>query len=90
MAQLLKSVETCLGTERVLIARVLADDESIRLSRIDKQFLSLKALAAQHGYFGLHVSTGPALTIDLGQVEHHSLAIATIISAVGTVQIGIH
>jgi len=90
VTQALQGFQTRAGAVGVFAVGVRGDDELIGLRRIDEHFLPLEALAAHHRHFRPHVRAGTAGAFDLGQFEHHLLAVAPVVGAVGVVQMMVH
>lgn len=90
MSQALQGFQAGASAEGVFAVGVRSDDELVGLRRIDVHFLPFQALAAHHRHFRPHIRAGPAGAFDLGQFEHHLLAIAPVVGAVSVVQMMVH
>ncbi len=90
MAEPLQCLQARLRPVGVFVAGVALNQVLVGLCSIHIQRLTLQALATQQCNLGVDERAGSAGTVDLGQLEHDPLAVATVVGAVGVVQVMVH
>ncbi len=90
MAQFFQGLQARLGAIGILVARILLDQVLVGLRSVHVQRLALQALATQQRHLGVDERPRAAGAVDLRQLEHDPLAVATVVGTVGIVQVVVH